>query len=293
MDESDVVLHVERQTNRRIGLVDAAAIKSGTGSEELDKQIGSGHSVVSIDVLDEETMLWAGRETWMRRAGGIFVIGSQGIEYALTAYWRQAGMLGDDVERPTAKAVGQILVASGSVSPITAAQIAWAEANGFDAVLLNPGAALDEGMWRQELAVAIEKAKAILSNGRSPILATARGPDDPAVAKFKSAVSASVNGAGELNARIGTGLGEALRRLLEATGLRRAVVAGGDTSGYATRALGINALTALAPMAAGSPLCLAFSNAAPSDGLEIALKGGQMGSEDFFGTVRAGGATAI
>jgi len=288
MNESDVALHIERQTKRRIGLVDAAAIKSGAGTGELDRQIGSGRSLVSIDVLDDETLLWAGRETWMRRAGGILAVGSQGVEYALTAYWRQAGMLNDAVERPTVKAVGQLLVASGSVSPVTAVQIAWAEANGFDVVPLNPRAALDEGTWRQELATAIGKAAAILSNGRSPILATARGPDDPTVALFKSAVAAAGADAGGLNARIGTGLGEALRELLETTGLRRAVVAGGDTSGYATRALEIKALTALAPMAPGSPLCLAFSDGEPGDGLEIALKGGQMGVAGFFGTIRAG-----
>jgi uncharacterized protein YgbK (DUF1537 family) len=41
-------------------------------------------------------------------------------------------------------------------------------------------------------------------------------------------------------------------------------------------------------MAPGSPLCLAFADKAPGDGLEIALKGGQMGTAGFFGIVRAG-----
>jgi uncharacterized protein YgbK (DUF1537 family) len=52
--------------------------------------------------------------------------------------------------------------------------------------------------------------------------------------------------------------------------------------------LGGYALEAIAPLAPGSPLCRVFSADAEIDGFEIALKGGQMGPPDFFGSVRAG-----
>jgi uncharacterized protein YgbK (DUF1537 family) len=54
--------------------------------------------------------------------------------------------------------------------------------------------------------------------------------------------------------------------------------------------LGIDALTAIAPLAPGSPLCRALSPDPARDGLEIALKGGQVGGEDFFRAVRDGSA---
>jgi uncharacterized protein YgbK (DUF1537 family) len=123
MDEGDVALHIGRQTERKIGLVDVAAIKSGAGSAELNTQVASGKTVVSIDVLDDETLLWAGREIWLRRAEGILAIGSQGVEYALTAYWRHAGMLSANLEHAAVAAVDRIIVVSGSVSPVTASQI--------------------------------------------------------------------------------------------------------------------------------------------------------------------------
>jgi uncharacterized protein YgbK (DUF1537 family) len=41
-------------------------------------------------------------------------------------------------------------------------------------------------------------------------------------------------------------------------------------------------------MAPGSPLCRAHSTDPTRDGLEIALKGGQVGGDDFFCTVRDG-----
>ncbi|WP_039966012.1 nucleotide-binding domain containing protein [Roseobacter sp. MED193] len=70
--------------------------------------------------------------------------------------------------------------------------------------------------------------------------------------------------------------------------MRRAVVSGGDTSGHATRQLGIYALTALAPTIPGAALFQAHAEG-PMDGLQLALKGGQMGSHDYFGWIRSGG----
>ena len=87
---------------------------------------------------------------------------------------------------------------------------------------------------------------------------------------------------------IGTGLGRVLDGLLQRSGIRRAVISGGDTSGHGMRALGLSALTALAPTIPGAALCTAYGDGI-HDGLQIALKGGQMGSEDFFGRIRDGG----
>jgi 3-oxoisoapionate kinase len=87
---------------------------------------------------------------------------------------------------------------------------------------------------------------------------------------------------------MGGALGEIVRRLIGATRVKRAAGSGGDTSGFAMRALGAYALEAIAPIAPGAPLCRIFSTDPKVDGIEIALKGGQMGKADFFGSVRAG-----
>ena len=93
----------------------------------------------------------------------------------------------------------------------------------------------------------------------------------------------------QVNERIGDGLGRVLDSIFKKTGMRRGVIAGGDTSGHGARALGIHALTALTPVAPGSPICKAHCDDPTYDGLEIALKGGQVGQQDFFGVVREGG----
>jgi 3-oxoisoapionate kinase len=43
-----------------------------------------------------------------------------------------------------------------------------------------------------------------------------------------------------------------------------------------------------AGMAPGAPLCRAWSASPGRDGLQIVLKGGQIGAASFFGDVRAG-----
>jgi uncharacterized protein YgbK (DUF1537 family) len=65
-------------------------------------------------------------------------------------------------------------------------------------------------------------------------------------------------------------------------------VAGGDTSGHVVRQVGIEVLEVVMPLAPGAPLCRASSGHAAVDGLEIALKGGQIGRPDFFGSVLRG-----
>lgn len=100
------------------------------------------HLVLLFDVLDDQRMEAAGRMIWeeAKSSDGLFVIGSSGIEYALSACWRSEGMLAsvDKAENKAVNAVtevvaevDQLLVVSGSCSPITDGQIKRAIAAGF------------------------------------------------------------------------------------------------------------------------------------------------------------------
>jgi uncharacterized protein YgbK (DUF1537 family) len=52
--------------------------------------------------------------------------------------------------------------------------------------------------------------------------------------------------------------------------------------------MGIEALEMIGPLAPGSPLCRIYAEDPLCDGLEIAFKGGQVGTVDYFGRVRQG-----
>lgn len=112
-------------------------------------------------------------------------------------------------------------------------------------------------------------------------LYTALGPETNVGAQFETE--------GARHA-IGRALGDIQGALIERAGLRRAVIAGGDTSSHALRQLGVYALTTRLPLPTtpGSPLCLAHSDDKAFDGLEIAFKGGQVGGDDYFEKIRSG-----
>jgi 3-oxoisoapionate kinase len=288
MDEADVRLHIGKQTSRAVGLIDFAAMKRGAGSEQFDDELEQGRSLLSLDIVDDETLRWVGALMWGKRKSSLFAIGSQGVEYALVAHWRAEGWLPDAVAQKSASRQSQIVAVSGSVSPVNASQIDWAQRNGFDLIGFATEASLDKRGWQAEIDATADQARVVLSSGRSPLIVTARGPNDEAVARFRAKLAATGGDPVDINARIGAGLGEILKRLIGEGRVTRAAVSGGDTSGFAMRALGAYALEAIAPIAPGAPLCRIFSTDPKVDGIEIALKGGQMGKADFFGSVRAG-----
>jgi 3-oxoisoapionate kinase len=73
-----------------------------------------------------------------------------------------------------------------------------------------------------------------------------------------------------------------LQQVLNAVPLQRIGIAGGDTSSFAVRALGAWGLSYFAPLPAGVTECRLHADRAELDGMEIMLKGGQMGDTDLF-----------
>jgi len=274
MDEANLLLHLARQTRLTSADLDNVALLAGRAPEAAD--------ILLLDVLDAATQAAAGRLVWETlRAEDRFVCGSSGVEYALISAWRQAGLIGEKPVFPAAGPVDRIAVVSGSVSPTTERQIRHALANGFDGIPVDPLALTGEGA-EGAIDKAVEAGLRVLESGRSVVLYTALGP--------------AADRGGELDAasgarhRLGRALGRIQAELVARAGLPRAVVAGGDTSSHALGEMDISALTLKMPLpqTPGSPLCIAHGGAA--DGLEIALKGGQVGGDDYFSMIRAGSA---
>jgi uncharacterized protein YgbK (DUF1537 family) len=288
MTESDLLRHLAGQTGLPGALIDLEAL-AGDAQARLEAAVAGGARVLSVDCADAASEAAAGRLLWENRGGMGLVVGSQGVEYALVRHWQAAGLLPPPPEPRSAGAAERIAAVSGSVSPVTARQLGWAGAHGF--ALLPFDAALVCGSnadLAAEEARLVSAATEAASRGQSPLVHSAAGLGDPAVARFRAALSDSALSPEAANRRIGEALGRILDAVLRATGLRRAVISGGDTSGHGMRQLGLKALVAVAPTIPGAALCRAFGPGA-HDGLEIALKGGQMGSDDYFGWIRAGG----
>ncbi len=289
MSEADLCRHLDAQTTLQKAVVDWRALVAGRGREAVAAAREAGARIVAIDCFDDATLTAAGRLLWPEsHEQPIFAVGSQGVEYALAAHWRRSGLLAEVPPVPRLAPAAPLLAVSGSCSPTTARQIAEAEAGGFLILALDAALAVDPAAWEVALADCGAEVLAALARGRNVLVATARGPDDPAVARFSEALAASGAAPMTVHQRIGEGLGRLVQRAREELGLARAVVAGGDTSGHAMLAIGAEALEIVAPLAPGSPLMRLRSQDARHDGLEIALKGGQMGGPDLFLRAAAG-----
>ncbi|MRX52080.1 four-carbon acid sugar kinase family protein [Paracoccus sp. S-4012] len=276
MDEADIARHLARQTELPTAnlmlsnLVSESAVRASWRSAE------AGARALVLDSVDEAQMALLGRILWDDAPRIPFVVGSQGVEMALVAHWREAGLLPPPLAPRGLGRAERFAVVSGSVSPTTAEQIAAAEAAGFVTIPLDtPAIAAGNG----DLSNAVEQALTALASGRSPIVHSALGPTDPRVA------TVSTPDAGD---RIGAALAHVLGALIDRGGVTRAIIAGGDTSGRVAQALGVAALRPLAHVAPGASVMRAFSSAPVRDGLELVLKGGQMGPPDLFARVRDG-----
>ena len=247
MDESDVLRHLARQTAAPVEL---------------------------LDVHDASSQGLAGTTLLHLPARSLpFIVGSSGVEYALMAALKKK----NDVRFDAVPPVGQMLIISGSVSPTTERQIAYAKTHGFEVIAADP---LNLAQGQTDILLA--QARAIFELGKSPLIYSAAGP-----ASDQGAALRAISNGREI---LSKSLGCIARKLVEEFKLKRLVIAGGDTSSHALGELDIHALTTRFPLVKtpGSPLCLAHSKIPAFNGLEIAMKGGQVGGDDYFVKLKEG-----
>jgi uncharacterized protein YgbK (DUF1537 family) len=246
MDESDLRVHLARQTQQTVEV---------------------------IDVNDEKTQRSAGEH--LLELTSPFVVGSSGVEYALIAAMIAQQQMDGRAHFADLPAVERTIVVSGSVSPTTGRQISYAIQHGFVALEADPEKLAQQGN-QIEMARLRAAADAALAKGLSPIVYTALGP-----ATDRGDVLDKVTNGRQ---QIAKSLGRLARDCMERNKLSRIILAGGDTSSHALGELDIHALTTRFPLmdTPGSPLCLAHSTNKMFQHLEVAMKGGQVGGDDYF-----------
>jgi 3-oxoisoapionate kinase len=251
MDESDLRFHLAKQAQVPVKL---------------------------IDVYDDATQLAAG-ETLLHlpQTALPFVVGSSGVEYALMRALADRDEVTNFAAVPK---VDRLFVVSGSVSPTTERQIRFALSKGFVGVEADPIKLANNN--QSEINRLIDATSEALASGSSPLIYTALGS---ATDKGEA-----IDGLPDARQNLGQALGRIARVCVENFNLKRLVIAGGDTSSHALGELDVFALTTRFPLkdTPGSPLCITHSNNPVFDNLEIALKGGQVGGDDYFVKLRDG-----
>jgi uncharacterized protein YgbK (DUF1537 family) len=295
MREADIRKHLAAQTTQQMTLVSAIDIVSaGDDVARLDSAFTSASAAVVIDLLDEDAEERVGRllDRMAKARIPLFVLGSSGVEYALIAFWKARGQLPAVRPELAATAVDRLFVISGSCSPTTAAQIAVAVRAGFAEIALDPLALIQQEATERYTETVVDEIVALLEMGRSVVAHSATGADDPRETSVKAHFARQ--GLSDEGGRIQGGralaraAGILLERVLRRVALDRFVVAGGDTSTAAVKALGIDALEMVASLAPGAPICRALAPGRDLHGQELVLKGGQIGSPEFFLQAKAG-----
>jgi uncharacterized protein YgbK (DUF1537 family) len=265
MTDSNLVAVLQRQSRISVGLVPYAVVDQGPAAirarfAEL-RQAGVRQAIA--DAISERHLIDLGSAA----SDLALITGGSGIATGLPANFRRADRL--DESRPADQLPpieGPAAVLSGSCSAATLGQVERHRAAGRPTLVLDPVGLADGG---DDVAQALAFAERHL--GEVPVLISSSAP--PAeVAKVQERLGRERAGAAVEDAMA------AIAKGLVARGVRRLVVAGGETSGAVVDALGVKALKIGPPIDPGVPWTASLG--APE--LLLALKSGNFGAPDFF-----------
>ncbi len=287
MTDANLVRVLQAQCRGPVGLVAQPTVTAGEAAirarfEQLREQ---GVRIAIIDALSDDDL----RRVAAACAGLPLVTGASGIALGLPANW---GVEPSTAPQGRPPGGSPAAIVSGSVSEATRGQVADALARGLPAYAVDPlraaagadvvGEALAYlrphlDAQRQAQHEAQSEAKRDGGTGSlpsaSPVLVHASA-DPQQVLRVQERL-----GAAQAAAVAESALAAVAAQLVH-VGVRRLVVAGGETAGAVAQALGVTQLSVGAQIDPGVPWCA--TTLATGEALHLALKSGNFGSVDFF-----------
>lgn len=266
MTDANLVRVLQAQTAQRVSLLSHSVVRCGAAatSEAIAGLRAQGPCIAIADALDDADLLTLGEAC----AELPLVTAGSGVALGLPPAYARRGWLRPDGGAATLSPVaGAAAVVSGSCSQATNAQVRQWIAGGGAAVHLDP-LTLYRGSTSGEDLLA--QARAALAHGPVLVYATAEPEQVRAIQR-----ELGVDAAGQL---IEQTLAQIARGLVEA-GVRRLIVAGGETSGAVVQSLAVRQLRIGPSICPGVPWTEATDAQGP---LHLALKSGNFGGPDFF-----------
>lgn len=262
MTDANLVNVLQAQTSLAVGLLRYDTVAKGVDAVKarIAQLRADGVGMAVADAVSDADLYTLGEAC----AGLPLLTGGSGLALGLPENFRRAGKLRElDAAAVPAVSGGEVVLA-GSASGATNGQVAaWLEA-GRPALQINPLAlAAGEPVVAQALAFARDAGQTVLIYATCP-------PDEVKAVQQQLGVERA-------GAIVEQALGEIASRL-RAAGVRRFVVAGGETSGAVVQALGVQLLQIGAQIDPGVPATVSTG----SEPLALALKSGNFGGRDFF-----------
>ena len=282
MRDANLLRVLQAQSRGRVGLIPRAEVAMGAAAvrERIAVLRGEGVRLAIADAISDADLVTLGAAC----ADAVLVTGGSGVALGLPANFRRQGTLRDTDAAHLPRIVGPAVVLSGSASVATNGQVAaWlrdgrrayrrdprALAQGEPAMAAVIDAAMDAAMDTAS-HTASDAGMDVGSHGEPTLVYATASADE--VRRVQSEL-----GAARAAALVEHALGE-IAAGLRKRGMRRFVIAGGETSGAVIQALGIQALRIGAQIDPGVPATQSMGDAEP---LAVVLKSGNFGSEDFF-----------
>jgi uncharacterized protein YgbK (DUF1537 family) len=264
MTDSNLVRVLQAQTRRRVGLLRHDTVARGAAAirARIETLLAEGKALAIADAVADDDL----RALASAAVDLPLITAGSGVALGLPEAYAARGWLVPDANAARLDAVGgHAAVLSGSCSTATNAQVAeWRDA-GRPALRVDPRA-LAAGV--AVAADAIAWARTQLAESPVLVYATAE-PEEVRATQAALGVERAGQLVEQCLAQIALGLHE--------LGVRRFVVAGGETSGAVVQALGVHTLRIGAPIDPGVPWTQAAGRP-----LLLALKSGNFGSADFF-----------
>ena len=265
MRESNLLRVLGRQTKRRVGLVPWPVVQHGPNAirAEFAKLQADGVAYAIVDAIDDDDLLDIG----VACTDLSLVTAGSGVALGLPQNFRDAGRLPLRSDAARLPAVGgKSAVLAGSCSQATRVQVA-VFAQSHLAVALDPLSGDTPQAWAAKALAAVERD---LAGGRPFLIYSTAEPDR--VAHVQTRLGRE-RAARDIETAFGHLAVELVKR-----GVRRLVVAGGETSGAVVQALGLEALAIGPQIDPGVPWTSSLGDPA----LALALKSGNFGADDFF-----------
>ena len=264
MTDSDLVRVLGRQTRAKVGLIPFTTVDRGAAAIaracQVLRQAGTGHAIV--DALTNAHLVAIGEAT----VGLPLITGGSGLALGLPGnFVRLHEFVLNGTAGRLAPVAGTAAVLSGSCSAATLRQVADMQRS-CASFALDPMALAD---GKDVVGAALAWARPRL--GPEPILIHASAPPE-VVARAQADL-----GRERAGALLETAMASIARGLV-AAGVRRLVVAGGETSGAVVQGLGVAALRIGPQIAPGVPWTMSFGEPP----LALALKSGNFGGDGFF-----------
>lgn len=265
MTDANLVKVLQPQTLQAVGLLRYDGLQKDAAAAVAQLR-AEGVRIAVADALNNQDLLTLAEVC----AELPLITAGSGVALGLPpAYQRRGWFQPSEMAAQLATLQGPVAVVSGSCSEATNAQVTRWIADGRTAIALDP-LALHTGAQTVEGLL----AEALPALAKGPVLLYATAAPD----RVKTVQAAlGVEAAGAL---VELTLATLAQGLIEA-GVRRLVVAGGETSGAVVQALAVQRLRIGAPICPGVPWTQAVLPGS-GESLLLALKSGNFGGIDFF-----------